>query len=166
MPTPLPGAPPTFLTHPRPVPGRPRSTCKVSALQILKTPVPLRFRSGSTPVPLRFRSGFAPVPIRFRSGSAFYIGKGGLFRTTLCSENAVSRRERLQWSSLWLSLETRVSGRMNVPWIVGVDVVRLDRIADMVCCLISVEWSFVSLGIWRTGVRILSTVQLSGIDWR
>ena len=29
-----PGAPPKFLTHPRPVPGRPRPTCKFSALYL------------------------------------------------------------------------------------------------------------------------------------
>ena len=85
--------------------------------------------------------------------------------TTLLSETAVSRRERLQWSGLWLSLGTRVSGRMNGSTRIVV-VVRLDRNADMLYCLISVEWSFISLGIWRTGVRILSTVQLSGINWR
>ena len=116
------------------------------------TPVSLRFHSGTTPVLLRFRSGSAPVPLRFHSGSApvslrfCSLYKGGLFRITLLSEAAVSRRERLQWSSLWLSLEARVSGRMRGrTWIVVV--VRLDRNADMLYCLISVEWSFISPGI-------------------
>ena len=111
-------------------------------------PVPLRFRSGSTPVPLRYRSGSAPVLLRFRSGFApvplrsCSLYKEGLFLVTLLSETAVSRRARLQWSSLWLSLETRVSGRMHgSTWIVVV--VRLDRNADMLYCLKSVEWSLI-----------------------
>ena len=39
-----------------------------------------------------------------------------------------------------------MSGRIDGSTVVVV-VVRLDRIADMVYCLISVEWSFISLGI-------------------
>ena len=39
-----------------------------------------------------------------------------------------------------------MSGRMNGSTRIVV-VVRLDRNADMLYCLISVEWSFISLGI-------------------
>ena len=93
--------------------------------------------------PVQLRSGVQSNPVP----DSICLYKVGFFCTTLLSELAVSRSERLRWSSLRWSLDTLVLYRVDGCILLIVVVVMVDRIAKMIYRLISVRRSFISLGI-------------------